>query len=309
VALASTIPPGTIPADAASDVLAALKDLPFTAHTLALAGLVVGLLLWAFGRGLSRLAVATLGALLGATAGFFLLPLTGVETLAGLASPHIGVIVGAALGLILGAVLLRVVVLVSSTLVLATAGATVAAAVLQVLALAPSASTPLEGAELLLQGPAITTTESSESGDGEPDDEGEEAGRDVEAGESPSDLQTAATKARRFMDAAWSELRVVWLNQPGAARLWISGVSLAGALVGAALGFFAPKRAARAVTSLIGAAVWLACTAWFLTLTEVLPNAPLLQGPIPWILAWVVVSGLGILVQRRTDRRAGARAE
>lgn len=251
-----------------------VESLPAAAHILAGVGLLVGLILWLTGRVLLRPAFATLGALAGGAVGFFVTP-SAFDALLGVPSPYIGLMAGAAIGLVLGIVLFRFAVAITTGLAVGLAGVLIAAVYLH---FAPKPIEPApESPTISIPTPALDAVRARE--------------QTVELAKS-----TAET-VRTFIAHKAEEVRAAWDEVPDSARFALGVSGVAGAVIGFLLGLLAPKRAAAVATALFGSALILGCGGWLAEALSLPGHQYLDQRAVVWLPVWIGIAVVGFAVQ------------
>lgn len=296
---------------AAGELVPALQQLPLALHLVAAAAFLTGLALWALGRRLVRPLFALNGCVLGAAAGALLLPLAGLPESSVIATPLIGLALGAVLGLILAVALFRVAMSISAGLVLALFGALVASTSLHFLPETidsndPQPAPPLELSDQGL--PGVPWAGDDAQPRPQPDAP-DEAQPDDDTGMTAEQIaRSAADRARRFVHHLAQELIPVWQGLSGSARAIIALGALSGLALGVIGGLVAPKRSAAAVTAMFGAAVWLPSLTWLAHYLDLPGRRALHFGPTGWLVLWLAVSMIGTAIQliglRRSRRRS-----
>lgn len=157
---------------------------------------------------------------------------------------------------------------------------------------APAARTPAPGAPKPQAGtptkPTTATKPATKAGT---------AAGQPEAAEQPLDPDSTAYKARELYRAASSQISTAWEGTPQPHRMWLIGSGVIGAGVGVLAGLALPGWAAAAVTSLVGAAVWLPAAAWLMHAFYLPGREHVTLAPVGWAVVWVVVAVIGIAVQ------------
>src|SRR5690606_1985356 len=284
--------------------------------------------LWLFGRKLAKPAFFLVGGLLGAAAGFLLLPAFGTPDIADVPSPYIGLGVGAAAGLILAGFVFRFTMALASAAVVGIAALLISS--IYVTANPPDpenteqVQTPalamiappltlyqlrLPGVPTIERGRAIPVSLRQPAAE-DPTDPGappalpgdEPAPDETEA---PESLGDAAQRVRDFLDVLSSEIRLVWNSQPEEGRLIVLGSTVIGLALGFIIGLAAPHRAAIVITSMAGAAIWLPSAVALAHALEMPFRDALVWGPRGWLIAWGVTSAIGVISQLVLARRGG----
>lgn len=260
-------------------------SLPPSAHALLLGGVLVGVVLWLFGRRILRVGFVLAGGVAGAIVAYFAAPALGVG-----ADPVIAAGAGALAGALLGGLVFRV-------SVAAAAGSLAGAmAVAGAVALAPqtqsdlrsAADAPVDWSGLI--GPSLEW-----KFEPEPFDLG------VFNAEPAARNPDPAEQVRAFVDSLAEELRPRWNELPTTTRMRITSAGVVGFLLGLASGLFWPKRAAAAISGFLGPAIFLPSAAVMLAS----PEAPeslasvraSLSSPLIWLGAWFALGVVGTAVQ------------
>lgn len=276
----------------AGPVVEALRDLPFGAHSVAVTGLIVGLAVWAFGRTFVKPGFALVGLVVGSAAGFFTISSIPIMISLPVPAPYLGLGVGALVGLVISVLLFRVVMAASTALIMAVIGVLAAATYLDLKLEEKDPEQNLAVEQMQLDGPEQTEFWSF-------DEEAE-----------PTDAERVAVgatvKSRRFVKALSTRLEDLWERLPEQSQLVVALSAALGAAVGALSGLGAPKRAAGAVTAMLGAAIWLPCAIWLANVKDMPGREFLLErGPVGYAMMWLGVAAVGIMIQWVALRRAG----
>lgn len=263
-----------------------LDSLPLSTHSLVLAALVAGAVMWLFGRHILRITFVLIGMASGGLAASFLLPALQIGV-----PPLVGIILGAALGGVLSFVVFRVTVAMWLGAVGAVLAVSLCAMIIGFSMPEPSTG-PLHGDDLLLDGVPLVDTDSSYD-----DDPSEFEGPPLEN----TDAATLADeRIRAFVDHLIQEARTAWSSIPADERLKLVSSALIGLSLGAIIGFFAPKRSSAALSSCVGSAVIIGSGLWLATAAGLEP--PRLPLAV-WAMVWIVLSALGMKVQLMGSRR------
>lgn len=260
------------------------KDLPTSAHALALGALIGGLIMWAFGRRLLKPAFALAGICLGGLLGLVLVPSFAPDTILGVPSAWIGLGLGLVLGLVQAIALYRFTMAVAAAVILGVAGTLGAASWMKfepIQRISEVAPTPVPIGEFTP--PALTQPPTAE--------------------QLLEHVKPVAERVRVFAveigDAIAAEWALLSSKQQGI--LVLSG--LGGVVLGLVLGLVFPSRASAVVTSLLGAAAWLPAAAWLSAATEAPWHGRLPTTAMTWLIVWVSVSTLGVLIQLSMSAR------
>lgn len=277
----------------AGSVIDALRDLPIGAHSVAITGLLVGLAIWAFGRSFVKPGFALVGIVLGAASGFFVIASLPIFDSLPIPAPYLGLGIGAMAGLLISVLLFRVVMAASTALIMAVIGVLAAATYLDLKLEPKDPEQNLSTEQMTLDGPE--QTEVWTFGEAEED-----------PGQAERVAMSATLKTRRFIRALSARLTDLWERLPEQSQLVVSLSAALGAAVGALSGIGAPKRAAGAVTAMLGAAMWVPCAIWLVHVKDV-PGRDFLmeRGPLGYTMIWLGVSAVGIMIQWIAIRRAG----
>lgn len=315
--------------EASQGALDALSALPIGAHLTVVVAILIGLALWLFGRKLAKPAFFLVGGLLGAAAGFLLLPALGTPDIAGVPSPYIGLGVGAAAGLIVAGFVFRFTMALASAAVMGIAALLISS--IYVTANPPDpdtadVSTPalasiappltlyqlrLPGVPTLHRATVIPVTLTQPAADGSvapPTPAGAPAEPNPDAAPDappPDSLEDAAQRVRDFLEVLSSEIRLVWNNQSEDGRLIVLGSTVIGAALGFILGLAAPNRAAIVITAMAGAAIWLPSAVALAHALQMPFRDALVWGPRAWLVAWMVATAIGVASQLVLTRRGG----
>lgn len=260
-------------------------SLPPSAHAVLAGGVLVGVILWLFGRRLLRVGFVLAGGAAGAIVAYFASPALGLG-----ADPVIAGGAGALAGALLGGLVFRV------SVATAAGGLVGAIAVAGAVGLVPQTQTDLRGAAEApldwsgLVGPTLEWKFEPEPFDLGSLDSGPEA-------RTPD----PAEQVRAFVDSLADEVRPRWNELPTTTRMRITSAGVVGFLLGLASGLFWPKRAAAAISGFIGPAIFLPCAA----LLALAPDSPFpvalsstpLSSPLIWLGAWFALGLVGTAVQ------------
>ncbi|MEZ6211067.1 MAG: hypothetical protein R3B46_07465 [Phycisphaerales bacterium] len=256
-----------------------LESLPFSTHSVVVAAMLSGVVMWLAGRHVLRMAFVLLGMAGGALAAHLLVPLvsTGIPVAA-------AIVIGAAFGGVVSFVAFRFAIAMWLAMIGAALGAGVCI-VVGGISMPKPAEEPLSLEEMFLSGVPI---------EGEaPADEIEGVGPPAPEHLSPSE-ERAMERVRAFAGHLGDEASRMWLEIPGEDRLKLVSSTLLGLGLGGVLGFFAPKRSAAILTATIGSAVVMASALWLASAVAI--DAPRLPIPV-YVLVWIVLSAVGMKVQ------------
>lgn len=256
---------------------AELADLPWGAHAIAGAGVIVGVALLLVGRKLLRAGIVLAAAVLGGATAFYAAPSVGLAV-----DPNIMLAVGLALGAVIGVALYRVAISITFMALLAAAGPLIAAGTMR---LAATETLPTQTRDA--GAAALTAPE-----------------------ETPGSLDEAAQEA-------WERVRAFTRSvREAASREWEAlerrerSVLLGSAMLGAAAGLFFgamfPRRVAALMSAFLGAALLLPSAAWLLEAFVPPAGEKLPTGASVWLALWAGLSVVGAAVQwtggkKRTD--------
>lgn len=253
-----------------------------TSHVTLLAGIaiVVGIMLWAAGARAVSLAFAAAGGTAGLFAGFTLANHVNVPDLANIPGPLIAGAGGAALGVVIALVAMRLVVSAASGITAAAAAAGIA--ILVTPHLPPKPATPQPAPTVVVQPVSLP-----QDGFGSP-----------EAQAAPQSATASVLSTRAIAEQAGDAWDRVPEEFQGQAALAIIAFGLFGAMLGAIW----PARVASATTAFMGAAIWplgaiqiQAATGTPLPIEETPTQA--------WLLAWLVLGVVGLGIQRLVVRK------
>lgn len=311
-----------------------LQSLPLEVHGVVGLTLVAGLLMWAWGWRVLKPMTVVVSALAGAYAASLVAPSLG---LAENVKIEAIVLAGFALGSLAGLLVYRSAMALGCGVVVAVAAPLVASVVLAPesaggdsegqLALEEQYLNGVEVAyadypedletgvqtrrvaagirDLMREATGTAANEESDAGLGAAALGNELPGDEAESGDDDSG---PVARLKRFVGAVAEEAQVHWNALPERHRFVYGTASIAGLAVGVMIGLVLPGRAAGAVTSLFGAAVWLPCFvwlsgAWSMPWRDALGR---LDGR-GWLIVWGVASVTGMALQWRGMRRARRR--
>lgn len=244
--------------------------------------LIGGLTLWLAGRKLVKPVFALLGAVAGGLIGAALLPATGIASAlpASLSPVWVGLGLGSILGMGISIAAFRFALVAVSGVAGSALATLVAVVVLGVNSGQTAEAPPLENDELLLDGVRVA---------------GEEAPAAEPSPDAPQGI--TADRARSFATELFDELReTYWEPVPVWKRSSVFGATFLGLLAGAAIGLLMPKRSTTLITSFAGAGLWLPSIASIASWAGA-PSTWFDHPPIAWLIVWLVVSGLGVIIQ------------
>ena len=265
-----------------------VQSLPWVAHAVVGASLTAGVILWLSGGKLLKLVFSALGALIGGGIGFLLLPAATTSSMFTIPSPYVGLVIGAAVGLLAGVALFRFAVAISTGVAFGIAGLLISATYLSVTvgmhSARPSAVPTAAGGPPTSPEPAHNLTEATK--------------RMVDEGVKP-----VAQRVHRFVSDNGEQLKAQWEAQTEHNKVALGVSTLGAGLFGFFISLFAPKRSTALATALFGSAVVLGCSLWLLKAFDA-PGQKYLsdQGPMVWLAAWMVAAVLGLAVQLRAGK-------
>lgn len=256
-----------------------LDSLPFSMHSVVVAAMLAGIVMWLAGRHVLRMAFVLVGMTGGALAGHLLIPLvsTGVPVVA-------AIVVGAAFGGVLSFVAFRFAIAVWLAMIGSALGAGVCIVVVGISMPAPPEQ-PLTLEEMFLTDVPI---------EGEPMEEALDELGPPEPERLTATEKEAMERVRAFGAHLGDEAGRMWREIPGEDRMKLVSSTLLGLGLGGVLGFFAPKRSAAILTATIGSAVVMASALWLASAAAI--EAPRLPIPV-YVLVWIVLSAVGMKVQ------------
>jgi len=257
----------------------ALSELPWGAHAIAGAGLVVGVALLLAGRKLMRTGMILAAAVLGGVFGFYAGPSVGLAV-----DPNILLAVGLALGAIAGVLLYRATVGVTVMLLLAAAGPLIAAGVMRLSAASDLAASTGESARA-----AVALSE-----------------EDAAAG-PPESLDAAAEEAwkrvRAFAGSVRDRAGEEWGELERREKSILLGSSMLGAALGLFLGAMYPKRSAAVMSAFLGAGLALPSAAWLVEVYVPAAAGRLPKQAVVWLAVWAGLSVVGVAVQWTSGKK------
>lgn len=248
---------------------------------------VVGIMLWAAGARAVSLAFAAAGGTAGLFAGFTLAGNVNVPDVAGLPGSLIAGAGGAAVGVVIALVAMRLVVSAAAGVTAAAAAACIA--VLATPHLPAQLGTPQAGATQ--PAPVVQPV-------GLMQFEAQSEGAPIDQSSPMTTADASDVSARAVVDhaeAAWDRVPAGYQGQAAIAVL-------AAGLLGAVLGAVWPARVASATTAFMGAAIW--------PLGAIQVQAAM-GTPLPieetptqaWLVAWLVLGVVGLGIQRLVVRK------
>lgn len=273
--------------------------------------LLGGLILWFAGRKLVKPAFALLGAVAGGLLGAIFVPASGLAASlpASLPPMWVGLGGGVIIGLIISIAAFRFALIAVSALS-GSALATLIAVVAVGLQAAPdSEAPPLNSSEMLLKDVPVGAPDEFAANDPsveepsleDPSNASQDDRADPTAADAPEGI--TAENARAFFGELAGELReTYWEPVPTWKRSSVIGAGFLGLLVGAAIGLLMPNRSATIITAFAGAGLWVPSVASIATWAGT-PKAWFDHSPTTWLVVWIVISGLGVIVQLSGSRR------
>jgi hypothetical protein len=303
-----------------NDLSQALQDLPLAALTPVFLLVLVGLMLWAAGRRLLRVAFAAGGFVVGGLAGWLMAEAMGLEM------PWLVALIGGAVMAVLGALLYRMTMAVATAVILALAAPL---AVISVADASPNMRvfSPPDEVEHTQTPPAREPDELDrwmqerlrnieESARDEIRRRFPEADLDnfkLPQGVAAEDVHDALAehlgvppevaaqyeRLKGYAMRVWEGIRRTWANVRPDLRPYLVGSAIMGGLLGLFIGVLAPGITASIVTAFGGSLLWLGglrVIGEHFGLTEAgwLPA----RGAV-WMAVWIVVALLGLAIQWR----------
>ena len=280
----------------------AVRELPISAHAIAVGSLLVGLYVWARGQGKIKLALALLGAIIGGATGYLALAPTLASL--GLAIHPLIPAIGLALSTALVAALVLKVATAVATALVASLAITVAA--FPFIAAAPD--TGQERPEI----PEVPTLPGFPPAS--PDRLASNLVTPTIDDETEAALRSAAEAVRTFVIEASREPRQRWSGMTFNQQILLVLTAGFGLVLGFAFGMILSGVAGTITTALAGSALVLASGAW---LAALLGASPPSLPALAWIAVWLPLAVLGVVLQilwrpgkgTRRDRRERARAD
>lgn len=260
-----------------------VQNLPWVAHAVVGASLVAGLIMWLSGGKLLKPMFCVLGALVGGSIGFLLLP-QATGSLLTVPSPYVGLGVGAVIGLIAGISLFRFAVAISTAVAFGIGGLLIS-------------STYLHLTVSLRSPPPVGVTTAAIG----PPKSREPAQSLTQAGQRVLDegVRPVAESVRVFVSDNTERLKFQWSEQNEHNKVVVGVATLGAALFGFFISLFAPRRSTSLATALVGSAIVLGSAVWLLRAFDAPGNKYLDQGPMVWLSAWIIAAILGLAVQVR----------
>lgn len=260
-----------------SRALQGLGELPWVVHVVVALAMAVGLILWLTGeRMLMPLTIATC-ALIGGAIGFLLIPVTPWGQSGSLTHWH-GLLGGVFVGALAGLLMFRSAIALSSGVVFGILLPMLAAGLLG-LTRSDAPAGPESGA-------VTAMVERIESG---------AVGQAAE--KLPDSARPAAERVQGFLTSASAKADEAWSSLPMVHRgliLICGAIGLAGGVI---LGLSMPGWACGAVSSLFGAAIWMASFVWMSNAMGAPWREALDRPALHWLIAWSVAGVIGMGVQ------------
>lgn len=287
-----------------SRALQGLSDLPWVVHVVVVLAMAAGIVLWLTGERLLKPLTIVMCALVGGAIGFLLIPITPWSTAQGgtLTYWH-GLGCGAFVGALAGLLMFRSAIALGCGVVFGLLLPMLAAGLL---GLTRGGDTPATGSPTA--GSVSALMERVEQGA-----VGQAANAAVD--KLPESAQPAAESVRGFLTGASAKADETWSTLPALHRgviLLCAAIGLAGGVI---MGLSMPGWACGAVSSLFGAAVWLACFVWMSNAMQLPWRAALDRPTLQWLAIWSIagVIGMGVqwsgLLARRTPREKAKSAQ
>lgn len=282
---------------------ATIQSLPAGVHAPAIIAFFTGLVLWLVGAKVLKPATAVLGTVTGALLGAFIFPQFMPDHVGGIESPYIGLGAGAVIGLALAAAMFRFAMSVAAGLVFLTLGTLGTGVYLSyqpgALNLAPmtEVDNPPKPESVPEEKP---NTDSLKSTIEAARKASQEAKRVVITGEKANTRvvgTVAAEQTKAFLQEVTADGRAYWDRLPPDSRLLLGGIGLGAGIVGLLIGSLMPRKAAALVTSLLGAAAWLASGVWLARALELNDRGLLDHGPTGWLIIWAIAAVIGLVFQ------------
>ncbi len=271
-----------------NELIAALRQHPYWAHTGLFIALVTGVMLWATGRRVLKPAFAVIGALLGGFLGDAAVPALGFEEVFGVPGGIAGALGGGMLGALGALLIFRLAIGVLASGVLAGLGILSAAVIIQMSPPPPAADSLDTEASPFVEVRPTT-----------PDDEDDD--RRLPAGLSDmtlEDAQNAAADPGTFAKDLFLGLKAeTWDPLTAQQRALLAGGGFVGLLLGLGFSVFFPKKSTALVTAFAGAGIWLPSVYLIFQALEVPGRGVLERSAVQWTAIWLVVSLTGLLIQ------------
>lgn len=292
--------------------VASIRSLPLGVHGPAVVALVGGLVLWSAGGKVLKPMSVLLGACMGAMLGGLLLPIVLPEKLGSVPSPYVGLAGGGVAGAVAAVALFRFAMMWAGGLALGIAGVLGASVYLSHtsgLDLRSLAARQQEKNPEFREQLGTLRDELADAGKTviskfkDRRDKGE--GLDFQREFSEAGSALAATRTRDFVHGTTDDAKAIWSDLPDQSKLIVAAVGLGSAIGGVLLGLLAPKKAAAAVTAMLGTAVVLFSGVWLLRALNV-QGSWLEQSPTGWLIIGGVFAALGLGIQSRRGAKKQA---
>lgn len=269
-----------------NELIAALREHPYWAHTGLFIALVTGVMLWASGRRVLKPAFAVIGALLGGFVGHAVVPAIGFDTVFSFKGDIAGAVGGGMLGALAALLIFRLAIGVLASGVLAGLGILAAAVLIQMNPAPPADPIDSEASPFVEVRP--TTPE-----------EDEESRLPAGLGDMTlEDAQNAAADPGTFAKDLFVGLKAeAWDPLSTQQRALLAGGGFVGLLLGLGFSVFFPKKSTAMVTAFAGAGIWLPSVYLIFQALEVPGRAILERSAVQWIAIWLVVALTGLLIQ------------
>ncbi|MEL6497029.1 MAG: hypothetical protein AAF937_06320 [Planctomycetota bacterium] len=279
-----------------NELIAALREHPYWAHTGLFVAIVTGVLLWATGRRVLKPAFAVIGALLGGFVGHATVPAVGFDELFGLRGDIAGAVGGGMLGGLAALLIFRLAIGVLASGVLAGLGILAAAVLIQMNPAPPAESIDSEASPFVEVRPTT------------PDEDA--ANRRASLSDMTlEDAQDAAADPGAFARDLFVGLKAeTWDPLTTQQRALLAGGGFVGLLLGLGFSVFFPKKSTAMVTAFAGAGIWLPSVYLIFQALEVPGRAILERSAVQWTAIWIGVALTGLLIQtvglkERGDKR------
>lgn len=299
-------------------------DLPWSIHIAVGLAFLVGLMIWLAGGRLMRPAFIALGAIIGASLAH-LIP----EAVDQAVGRWVVIAVGALLGILFGWLAFRVLVAGTLGIVVSIVSALGVTAFVhldppedRIVAPVPAESAepapdsehaqpvwrPRSMEEWILSLQLDRLKESAAKVGAEARaamDEAESDDADLPGSIADLTVKRGSRAIKAFAARSWEQLVRFWnLDLDPRGRALILLALCVGFLGGLVLGLALPKRAAAVTTAMIGPAVWMPAAAYLMVAAGLPLARQIPADPLLWLLAWVVLAGLGLLLQLLGSRRS-----
>lgn len=285
--------------------IASIRSLPMGVHGPAVVALVGGLVLWGAGAKVLKPVSILLGMCTGAFLGALLVPMVHPENVGSVPAPYAGLGIGAVVGMIASLALFRSAMMVAGGIALGVAGVLGASVYLshtsnfdlRSLAARHQEKNPEFREQLDSLRDELTDAGKTVIGNFKDRREKGE-GLDLSREFSEAGNALAATRTRDFVKSTSDDAKGIWSELPDQSKLIVAAVGLASAIGGVLLGLFAPKKAAAAVTAMLGTCVVLFSGVWLLRAMNV-QGSWLDQSPTGWLVIGGVFAAVGLAIQSR----------